>query len=316
MSDHTCWKMNKRRWNMYLFAEKSFGLLHKDPESGEVIARGHKTIVRFNPDFVYHRREKPTIVDDYSPDPPPATSSTTLHILRRSSRTSRPLERHKARLGALGNRQEYVIDCEETFAPMAKMTSVWLLLAIAASKSWSLYQMDVKNPFIHGDLKEDVYMRLLQGVTSPSKNSVCRLRKSLYGLKQTPGHEVNLKLSKDDGDLLPNPHTYRRLVGSLVYLTITRPDISYAVNLVSQFMTSPRHLHLTAVKRIIRYLLGTVTRGLYFSKDNPLQLTAYADADWADCQDTCRSTTGWCVYLGNARNKNVFLDLLQRRNIG
>ena len=71
--------------------------------------------------------------------------------------------------------------------------------------------------------------------------------------------EVNLKLSKDDGDLLPYPHTYTCLMGSLVYLTITRPDISYAVNLVSQFMTSPRHLHLTAVKRGIRYLLGTVT---------------------------------------------------------
>ena len=76
--------------------------------------------------------------------------------------------------------------------------------------------------------------------------------------------EVNLKLSKDDGDLLLNPHTYR----CLVYLTITRPDISYAVNLVSQFMTSPRHLRLTAVKRIIRYLLGIVMRGLYFLKDN------------------------------------------------
>ena len=73
--------------------------------------------------------------------------------------------------------------------------------------------------------------------------------------------EVNLKLSKDDGDLLPNSHTYRHLAGNLVYLTITRPYISDAVNLVSQFMTSPRHLHLTVVNRIIQYLLGTVTRG-------------------------------------------------------
>ena len=82
--------------------------------------------------------------------------------------------------------------------------------------------------------------------------------------------EVNLKLSKDDGDL-PNPHSNRRLVRNSVYLTITRPDISYVVNLVSQFMTSPRHLHLTTVKRIIQYLLGTVTRGLYYPKDNRLQ---------------------------------------------
>ena len=107
-------------------------------------------------------------------------------------------------------------------------------------------------------------------------------------------------MSKDDGDLLPNPHTYRRLVGGLVYLTITLLDISYAANLVSQFMTSPRHFHLTAVKCIIRYLLGIVARGLYYPKDNPFQLTAYAEADWVGCQDTRRSTTSWCVYLGNS----------------
>ena len=82
--------------------------------------------------------------------------------------------------------------------------------------------------------------------------------------------EVNLKMSKDDGDLLPDPHTYRRLVGSLVYLTITQPDKSYVVNLVSQFMTSRRHLHLITVKRIIQYLLGTITGGLYYPKDNHL----------------------------------------------
>ena len=65
-------------------------------------------------------------------------------------------------------------------------------------------------------------------------------------------------------------------------------------------MTSPRHLHLTIVKRIIRYLLGTVTRGLFYPKDNPLQLTAYADADWASSQDTRRSTSGWCMYIGSS----------------
>ena len=92
------------------------------------------------------------------------------------------LDRHKAQLVALGNRQEYGIDYEETFALVAKMTNVRLLFAIAASQSWPLYQMDVKNAFLHGDLKEEVYMRIPQGVTSPSKKFVCHLRRSLYSM--------------------------------------------------------------------------------------------------------------------------------------
>ena len=70
--------------------------------------------------------------------------------------------------------------------------------------------------------------------------------------------------------------------------------------MLSILMTSPRHRHMIVVKRIILYLLGTVTRGLYYLKDNSLQLTAYADADWAGCQDTHQSTTGWCTYFGDS----------------
>lgn len=112
--------------------------------------------------------------------------------------------------------------------------------------------------------------------------------------------EVNLKLRNDDGTLLPDPHMYRRLVGSQVYLTITRPDLSYVVNLVSHFMSAPQHLHLTEVKRIIRYLLGTSTRGLFFPKGTPTHLTAYADENWACCPDTRLSMTGGCMYLGSS----------------
>ncbi|XP_050222620.1 uncharacterized mitochondrial protein AtMg00810-like [Mercurialis annua] len=112
--------------------------------------------------------------------------------------------------------------------------------------------------------------------------------------------EVNVKYRKDEGNLLPDPFLYRRLVGSLIYLTVTRPDISYVVHTVSRFMQSPRHLHLAAVRRIIRYILGSTSRGLFFPVGSSLHLTTYSDSDWAGCPDTRKSTTGWCMFLGNA----------------
>ena len=112
--------------------------------------------------------------------------------------------------------------------------------------------------------------------------------------------EVNVKYRKDEGELLPDPFLYRQLVGSLIYLTITRPDISYVVHIVSKFMHSPYHLHLTAIHRIIRYLIGSPTHGLLFPTKSTLHLTAYSDADWAGCPDTRKFTIGWCVFLGDA----------------
>ncbi|XP_042962597.1 uncharacterized mitochondrial protein AtMg00810-like [Carya illinoinensis] len=112
--------------------------------------------------------------------------------------------------------------------------------------------------------------------------------------------ELNIKLRKEEGDLLVDPSLYRKLVGSLVYLTITRLDISFAVQQVSQFLQTPRHLHLAAVHRIIRYVQGTSARGLFFPAGNSPRLVAYSDADWAGCADTHHSITGWCVFLGDA----------------
>ena len=86
--------------------------------------------------------------------------------------------------------------------------------------------------------------------------------------------ELNVKLSIEEGDL-SDLTTYRQLVGSLIYLTITRPDISYAVSPMNQFMTAPRHLHLAAVRRIIRYLIRTPTRGLFFFHPTTLYLSKH-----------------------------------------
>ena len=96
------------------------------------------------------------------------------------------LDRYKARLVVLGNKQEYGLNYEETFAPVAKMTTVRTILAIASSKSWALHQMDVKNAFLNGDLKEEIYMKLPPGMSMTASHEVCKLKCSLYGLKQAP----------------------------------------------------------------------------------------------------------------------------------
>ena len=109
-----------------------------------------------------------------------------------------------------------------------------------------------------------------------------------------------MKYQRDEGELLLDPFLYRQLVGSLIYLTISRLDISYDVHIVSKFMHSPRHFHLAAVCHIIRYLIGSPTRGLLFPTKFSLHLTAYSDVDWAGCPNIRKSTTSWCVFLGDA----------------
>ncbi|CAN0886875.1 Retrovirus-related Pol polyprotein from transposon TNT 1-94 [Linum grandiflorum] len=323
------------------------------------------------------------------------------------------LDRYKARLVAQGFRQEHGVDYDEIFAPIAKMQTVRSVFAVAAMYNWPLVQLDVKNAFLHGDLKETIYMECPDGYAKGGPDVVCRLRRSLYGLKQAPrawfekfhgtiiqagfgqsqndpsmftrqtvhgiivlllyvddmiitgsdqagiqelteslhsafnlkelgdvsyflGLEVrrsaagllvsqrkyisdllesanmtdcrpcntpmeqNLKLSREVGDVLEDQTFYRSIVGSLIYLTHTRPDIAYAVQVLSQFVGTARSPHLDAVNRLLRYLKHTHDVGLFFPAEGTTTIEAFADADYAGCLDTRRSTSGWCIRFGKS----------------
>lgn len=321
------------------------------------------------------------------------------------------VERYKARLVARGFTQTYGLDYEETFAPVAKLNTVRVLLSLAANLDWPLRQFDVKNAFLNGELEEEVYMEAPPGFDELNKDGrVCKLKKSIYGLKQSPrawferftrtvkqhgytqahsdhtmfykhnhgkiailivyvddivmtgddiveleslknflsnqfevkdlgqlkyflGMEVarsskgivisqrkyvldllketgllgckpvatpidpNQKLEKEDGAKAVDKNRYQKLVGKLIYLAHTRPDIAFAVSLVSQFMHCPSEKHSKAVHRILHYLKGSPGKGIMFSKNGSRRVEIFTDADWGGSSTDRRSTTGYCSFV-------------------
>lgn len=359
--------------------------------------------------------------------PPGKTSIGCKWVYKTKSKADGSLDKHKARLVALGCKQVYGEDYTATFAPVAKMSTVRALLAVAAIMDWHAEHMDVSNAFLHGDIEETVYMKFPPGYTGigsrifkdkPGSNTsnasfVLKLLKSLYGLKQAPrqwfrklsqtlinlgfsqsksdyslftkvsstdtiviliyvddlmicgsnleaiqhiqnmlssvfhmkhlgpltyflGIEVsrsnsgfflsqrkytidliaayglsdakpltlpmdpNTKITSDIGTRLDDATPFQRLMGKLIYLTITRPDIAFSVHLLSQYMHSPTSTHMQAAKRLLRYLLHSPAQGILLASSSAAHLQAYCDSDWASCPTTRRSTTGYCVLLGNS----------------
>ena len=109
--------------------------------------------------------------------------------------------------------------------------------------------------------------------------------------------EPNHHIKADSGDPIDKGQ-YQRLVGRLIYLSHTRPDIAYAVSIVSRYMHDPRSQHLNAVHRILRYLKSCPGKGILFSNHGHLRIEGYTDADWAGCLDDRRSTSGYCMFVG------------------
>nr|GEW22791.1 retrotransposon protein, putative, Ty1-copia subclass [Tanacetum cinerariifolium] len=191
--------------------------------------------------------------------------------------------KNKARLVAKGYRQEARIDFEESFAPM-----------------------DVKTAFLNGELNEVVYVSQPKGfVDTKHPTHVYRLKKALYGLKQAPRActpidtplAERLILDEDKGGKLIDPTCYHGMVVSLMYLSASRPDIVFVVCMCARYQAKLTNRHLQAIKRIFRYLKGTIHMGLWYPKDIGFTLTAFVDADFAGCQDTRRSTSGSAQFL-------------------
>nr|GEW48471.1 ribonuclease H-like domain-containing protein [Tanacetum cinerariifolium] len=216
------------------------------------------------------------------------------------------------------------IDFEESFAPVARLEAVQIFIAYAAHKYFPIYQMDLKMAFLNGPLKEEVYVAQPDGFVDPDHpEKVYRLRKALYGLKQAPrawydellkflaskgftkGQSIGTPMAtkpKLDADLSGNPvdHTdYHSKIGSLMYLTSSRPDIVQAVCFCARYQSRPTEKHLKEVKRIFRYLRGTVNMGLLYLKGSSFKLIAFLDADHVGCIDSGKSTSGGIQFLGD-----------------
>uniref|UniRef100_A0ACD5W1Z2 Uncharacterized protein n=1 Tax=Avena sativa TaxID=4498 RepID=A0ACD5W1Z2_AVESA len=291
--------------------------------------------------------------------------------------------KHKARLVARGFLQQEGVDFDDAFAPVARMESVRLLLALAAQEGWHVHHMDLKSAFLNGDLKEEaprawnakldstlktmgfgqspheaaVYRRgnggnaLLVGVyvddlviTGTKDAEVAAFKEEMkaafqmsdlgllsfyLGIEVHQDHsgitlrqtayakrvvelarltdcnpaltpmEERLKLSRDSTAEEVDATQYRRLVGSLRYLAHTRPDLAFSVDDVSRFMQRPTTEHQQAVKRIVRYVAGTLNHGLYYPRcPGAAHFVGYSDSDHAGDIDTSKSTSGILFFLG------------------
>jgi hypothetical protein len=112
--------------------------------------------------------------------------------------------------------------------------------------------------------------------------------------------DLHLQLRPSDGAPVEDPSRYRHIVGSLVYLTVTIPDIAHAIHIWSQFVSAPTSIHFGHLFRVLRYLRGTSSQCLFYARDSPLQIHAYSDSTWASDPTDRRSITGYSILLGSS----------------
>nr|GEY45247.1 hypothetical protein [Tanacetum cinerariifolium] len=204
-------------------------------------------------------------------------------------------------------RQEERIDCDEVFAHVAMIESIRIFLAFASYMGFIVYQMDVKSAILCGTIDEEVYVTQPPGFVDPKfPNKVYKVVKALYGLHQA--HRACVKtastliktqkpLVKDEEAVDVDVHLYRSMIGSLMYLTASKPDIMFAVYDCSRFQVTLKTSHLQAMKRIFRYLKGQPKLGLWYPKVSSFDLEAYSDSDYAGANLDRKSSTGEAEYV-------------------
>ncbi|GJR54082.1 retrovirus-related pol polyprotein from transposon TNT 1-94 [Tanacetum coccineum] len=302
------------------------------------------------------------------PQPRNMTIIRTKWVFRNKLDENGIVSRNKARLVAQGYNQQEGIDYDETYAPVARLGSIRILLAYACALDFKLFQMDVKIAFLNSFINEEVYVAQPPGFIDFEKSDhVYKLKKALYGLKQAPKawydrlkaflikHENKMgmfemsmmgelnfflglqikqmedgiffnqskyikemlkkfgledskpmktpmsfdtKLTKDEECESVDSTKYRGMIGSLLYLTASRPDIMFSVCLCARFQEAPKTSHLEAVKRIFRYIKGTMHLGLWYPKGTGIETIVYADSDHARDYVDRKSTSGICTFVG------------------
>ncbi|GKB30400.1 retrovirus-related pol polyprotein from transposon TNT 1-94 [Tanacetum coccineum] len=232
--------------------------------------------------------------------------------------------RNKSRLVAKRYGQEEGIDFEESFAPVARLEAVRIFVAYAAHKNFPIYQMDVliehhftkvfakrfeklmKDNFEMSMIGEMKFFLGLQVHQSPRGIFICQSQYTIDLLKK---HEMEkcdiintpMATTKLDADLQGtqvDQAKYRSMIGGLMYLTTSRPNIAFTTFVCARYQARPTEKHLKEVKRIFRYQRQTINMGLWYTKDSGFELIAYSDADHAGCNDDCKSTFGGIQFLG------------------
>ncbi|GJZ08639.1 retrovirus-related pol polyprotein from transposon TNT 1-94 [Tanacetum coccineum] len=187
------------------------------------------------------------------------------------------VSRNKAGLVAQGYNQQEGIDYDETYAPVARLESIRILLAYACALDFKLFQMDVKSAFLNEMLKK-------------------------FGLEDSKQMETPMssdtKLTKDEECKSVDSTKYRSMIGSLLYLTAIRPDIMFSVCLYARFKEDPKTSHLEALKPIFQYIKGTMHLGLWYPKGTDIETIVYSDSDHAGDYVDRKSTSGICMFVG------------------